>query len=66
MVPERDEDSQMLNVQSPAGMFVALVYRGVQRRPEIEVVTTYVPVVAGWAVPVSTVGVDPDDGFAFS
>jgi hypothetical protein len=26
MLPERDEVSQMLNVQSPAGMFVALMY----------------------------------------
>ena len=47
IVPERDEASQILNVQSPAGMLVALVYRGVQRRPRIEVVITYNPEVVG-------------------
>jgi len=35
IVPERDEASQMLNVQSPAGMLVVLVYRGVQSLPDV-------------------------------
>jgi hypothetical protein len=66
IVPERVESSQILNVQSPAGMLVALVYRGVQRYPGLLGLIPYDDEVVGWVVPVSTVGVDPDGAFAFS